>query len=427
MARSGTTCKVCTPHHSSFKQCEYCKSDFKYSVPGTACPRCQSLKAKYGEPKPCSICMLPTAYGNALVCQRCLHYRNKFGDPRQCEKCLQMCAFYKDEASRSKVDGQVLCWVCTYNHKINKSKESAEGATSRRGISDSIFGKSSHELHSSLSAVKRQRTEDYTTHHSVSSRPTSAHAYSMDSAYDEHILTIGQLQDDIKALKRQLQLKDAELLKKNQTISDLKSEILEMETSSRERLLKYQDSAEDEINRLKETIRTLQREKVELSSRSKKRKMAYPNSGYTHSPLTLSPLRMPPSPPPKPAKLLTSASTPSLFRRLNDEAARGDHRREATPTSTPPGSPHTEGTEDADSNASSRPRRHRGVLEETDEAEGDSAANTPGAVGEHHEEGHDATVAAGAATTTARSEGGPTSPSLSSSSEGLSPVPPRNA
>nr|VZI38508.1 unnamed protein product [Spirometra erinaceieuropaei] len=275
-----------------------------------------------------------------------------------------------------------------------------------------------------LSAVKRQRTEDYTTHHSVSSRPTSAHAYSMDSAYDEHILTIGQLQDDIKALKRQLQLKDAELLKKNQTISDLKSEILEMETSSRERLLKYQDSAEDEINRLKETIRTLQREKVELSSRSKKRRMAYPNPSYTHSPLTLSPLRMPPSPPPKPAKLLTSASTPSLFRRLNDEGARGDHRREATPTSTPPGSPHTEGTEDADSNASSRPRRHRGVLEETDEAEGDSAANTPaGAVGE----GQDATVAAAGTTTTARSEGGPTSPSLSSSSEGLSPVPPRNA
>ncbi|VDN16139.1 unnamed protein product, partial [Dibothriocephalus latus] len=183
------------------------------------------------------------------------------------------------KASRSKVDGQVLCWVCTYNYKINKSKESAEGATSRRGISDAIFGKSSHDLNSS-----------------------------MDSAYDEHILTIGQLQDDIKALKRQLQLKDAELLKKNQTISDLKSEILDMETSSRERLLKYQDSAEEEISRLKENIRTLQREKQELSARPKKRKMAYPNASYTHSPLTLSPLRMPPSPPQKPAKLLTSAS-----------------------------------------------------------------------------------------------------------------------
>ncbi|KAL5964520.1 Protein FAM76A, partial [Taenia solium] len=216
---------------------------------GTICPRCCSLKSRYGDPKPCTICQLPMAFGSALVCQRCLHYRTKFGDPRQCEKCLHMCAFYKDEASRSKVDGQVLCWVCTYNYKMSKSKERLDKHQSKRSsFNDSYFSKS-HDS-SNSSAAKRHRAEEYTSRHS-SNRSVNATNYSMDSAYNEHLLTIGQLQDDIKSLKRQLAQKDAELLAKDKLIAGLKSDLADYELQQRERAFKTELMTNEEIERLK--------------------------------------------------------------------------------------------------------------------------------------------------------------------------------
>ncbi|KAL5103314.1 Protein FAM76A [Taenia crassiceps] len=303
----------------------------------TICPRCYSLKSRYGDPKPCTICQLPMAFGSALVCQRCLHYRTKFGDPRQCEKCLHMCAFYKDEASRGKVDGQVLCWVCTYNYKMSKSKERSEKHLSKRSsFNDSYFSKS-HDS-SNSSAVKRQRAEEYASRHS-SSRSGNAANYSMDSAYNEHLLTIGQLQDDIKALKRQLAQKDAELLAKDKLIAGLKSDLADYELQQRERAFKTELLTNEEIERLKETIRTLKREKAELSTArfsSKKRR----TTAHTGSPLTLSPIRVPP----KPAKLIASASTPStLFHRSGGGGAITKATGDSTASPTPPHSPDTSG------------------------------------------------------------------------------------
>uniref|UniRef100_A0A5K3EVH4 Protein FAM76A n=1 Tax=Mesocestoides corti TaxID=53468 RepID=A0A5K3EVH4_MESCO len=329
MSRSGTTCKICTPHHSSFKQCEYCRADFKQSLPGTICPRCQSSKTKYGEPKPCTICLLPMAYGSALVCQRCLHYRNKFGDPQQCQKCLQICAFYKDEVSRSKVDGKILCWVCTYDYKIAKSKERSDRSQSKRNSLDDAF-------------MPR------------SSRDSS----NMDSAYNEHLLTISQLQDDIKILKRKLAQKDAELLAKDRIIAGLKSDLDDCESQKRERAFKSERMAKEEINRLKDTIRNLQREKAELSSvrSSKKRR----TGGLSGSPLTLSPLRVPPT---KSAVMPTSVSTPSLRRAaaaVTKTADEGSPFRGSNASPTPPHSPEAP--------------VHRGTREREEEA----AVGTPG-------------------------------------------------
>ncbi|VDK36302.1 unnamed protein product [Taenia asiatica] len=303
----------------------------------TICPRCCSLKSRYGDPKPCTICQLPMAFGSALVCQRCLHYRTKFGDPRQCEKCLHMCAFYKDEASRSKVDGQVLCWVCTYNYKISKSKERLDKHQSKRSIFNESYFSKSHDSTNS-SAAKRHRAEEYISRHS-SNRSVNATNYSMDSAYNEHLLTIGQLQDDIKSLKRQLAQKDAELLAKDKLIAGLKSDLADYELQQRERAFKTELMTNEEIERLKETIRTLKREKAELSTArfsSKKRR----NIAHTGSPLTLSPIRVPP----KPAKLITSASTPSaVFHRSGRGGAIGKEADGITAFSTSPHSPDTSG------------------------------------------------------------------------------------
>ncbi|KAG5448479.1 Protein fam76a [Clonorchis sinensis] len=288
MSRSGQMCKSCNPHHSTFKQCEYCKSDFKYYVYGTICPRCQSLKSKYGEPQPCSICRLQNAFGNALVCQRCMHYRVRFGEPRECQNCGQMCAFLKDEASRQKVDGQILCWVCTYNFKLARSRERSDHGSSKRRNESSVD--SSRLKLQRSDQLKRTRSDDYKTlkteTNMSSSQPTpSTQTQSLDSAYNEHLLTISQLQDEVKALKRQLAIKDAELLAKDRTIADLRSDMIEMKDSHEDRLHKTKAAAQMEQDRLTATIKQLQKEKASISQGIRKRKSAtnLSVSGLRHS------------------------------------------------------------------------------------------------------------------------------------------------
>ncbi|CAH8583485.1 unnamed protein product [Heterobilharzia americana] len=275
MSRSGQTCKGCNPHHSTFKQCEYCKSDFKYYVFGDICPRCQSLKSKYGEPQPCSICKLRTAFGSALVCQRCLHYRNRFGEPRQCHSCGNMCAFLKDEASRVKVDGQILCWVCTYNFKLARSREKSTHGSTKRRHDNNQFSDTSHSksLHDSL---KRACTDEYGSRKCEtqinSQQALTTQMLSLDTVYNEHLLTISQLQDEIKSLKRQLTLKDADLLAKDRLIAELRSEMIDMKNVHEDRIHKVKSAGQLEQDRLLVTIRQLQKEKVTLSQGLKRRK-----------------------------------------------------------------------------------------------------------------------------------------------------------
>ncbi|CAH8640556.1 unnamed protein product [Schistosoma rodhaini] len=276
MSRSGQTCKGCSPHHSTFKQCEYCKSDFKYRVCGGICPRCQSLKSKYGEPQPCSICNLKTAFGSALVCQRCLHYRNRFGEPRQCHSCGDTCAFLKDEASREKVDGQILCWVCTYNFKLARSRErSIHGFNKRRH--DDYQLSTANRSRSSHNSLKKTCTDGYGTRQTDTQvhlqQALTTQALSLDSVYNEHLLTISQLQDEIKSLKRQLTLKDFDLLTKDRTIAELRSEMIEVKSMNEDRVRKIKSTAQLEQDRLLATIRQLQKEKAMVSHNTKRRKI----------------------------------------------------------------------------------------------------------------------------------------------------------
>ncbi|TPP66139.1 Protein FAM76A [Fasciola gigantica] len=295
MSRSGQTCKGCNPHHSTFKQCEFCKSDFKYYLCGTICPRCQSLKSKYGDPQPCSICRLKTAFGNALVCQRCLHYRVRFGEPRECQACGQVCAFVKDEVSRQKVDGQILCWVCTYNFKLARSRERSDHGGGKRRNDASDSGRLKFDRGDPL---KRTRSDDYGSGKTDgpldgNQAIPSTQTQSLDSVYNEHLLTIGQLQDEVKGLKRQLAQKDADMLAKDRTIAELRSELIDVKEFHESRYLKAKAAAQMEQDRLTSTIRQLQKEKASISQGLKKRK------SHTNSP------RM--------ASLRYSASASTLF------------------------------------------------------------------------------------------------------------------
>ncbi|KAA0188967.1 Protein FAM76A [Fasciolopsis buskii] len=100
---------------------------------------------------------------------------------------------------------------------------------------------------------------------------------SLDSVYNEHLLTIGQLQDEVKALKRQLAQKDAEMLAKDRTIAELRSEMIDIKEFHESRYLKAKAAAQVEQDRLTSTIRQLQKEKVSITQSLKKRK-SHPNT-----------------------------------------------------------------------------------------------------------------------------------------------------
>jgi hypothetical protein len=75
------------------------------------------------KPKPCQYCNIIAAFiGNK--CQRCTNSEKKYGPPYSCEQCKQQCAFDRKD-DRKKVDGKLLCWLCTLSYKrvLQNTKE----------------------------------------------------------------------------------------------------------------------------------------------------------------------------------------------------------------------------------------------------------------------------------------------------------------
>lgn len=103
------------------------------------------------QPKPCQYCNIIAAF-IGTKCQRCTNSEKKYGPPQTCEQCKQQCAFDRKEEGRRKVgamhascsmlivflsfkisslkvDGKLLCWLCTlsYRRVLQKTKEQRKG------------------------------------------------------------------------------------------------------------------------------------------------------------------------------------------------------------------------------------------------------------------------------------------------------------
>ncbi|KAL3314509.1 Protein fam76b [Cichlidogyrus casuarinus] len=201
------------------------------------------------------------AFGNALVCQRCLHYRTKFGDPTPCETCHKLCAFIKDEMSREKVDGKILCWLCTYNFKLARNKEAAE--------KDSKKKSEQHKRHGvDFQHSRRHRRE----RNEAKDEENAPENYSSDSIYNDHLLKISSLQDEIHQLQSQLEGKKMELIKKDNIIAELKTDLLDMDRMFKDKIAKLEHTYSEKQDQLVDTIKQLQKEKTEMSRSMKKRK-----------------------------------------------------------------------------------------------------------------------------------------------------------
>lgn len=252
------------------------------SKPSTICEKCEQLQDQYGKPSICICCNIKAAFIGTR-CQRCNNSEKKYGPPVNCEHCHQKCAFDRqDPDSKAKVDGKTLCWLCTMTFKRDKakakhSKESSlsKSSSSRhqrkspiKGAEDKGDGNmSNHHRHRSPNTAQsgHKLNDSNNSHHHKSSHSSHRRSHhnishhrdqplgSVESASQpnlkrmrldqrSHILSNGhlssnhkssltdsngndlasvvtQLKDQMAALNKKLNLKERELISKDQQVS----------------------------------------------------------------------------------------------------------------------------------------------------------------------------------------------------------------
>lgn len=279
-----------TRSSSHVMKCNYCRTEFHPETKSSSiCIKCKQLEEQNGKPGPCAYCNIIAAF-IGTKCQRCTNSEKKYGPPMACEQCKQKCAFDRqDPAGKKKVDGKLLCWLCTMAYKRTlaraKQKEAARLSSSHHNKSSSGDAKSSshsssrHHSHhhhhhhnhhnsssnnhgsstanntsadpSSLSHVKHSSTSHPDNNNTnerrnpsssssqkkprvESNNPSSHHAVAssnntpMSSLIDGRFVdptgandlsaVVTQLKDQVATMTKRLQMKEKELLSKDQQV-----------------------------------------------------------------------------------------------------------------------------------------------------------------------------------------------------------------
>nr|XP_033811295.1 protein FAM76A isoform X1 [Geotrypetes seraphini] len=268
-------CRIAHP----MVKCTYCRTEFQQeSKTNTICKKCAQNVKLYGTPKPCQYCNIIAAFiGNK--CQRCTNSEKKYGPPLSCEQCKQQCAFDRKD-DRKKVDGKLLCWLCTLSYKrvLQKTKEQ------RRHLSGSA--------HSTL-----QEKEQYSSHYSsqktlstssiqneipkkkskLDSTVSNGDSFSPDLALDspgtDHFVIIAQLKEEVATLKKMLHQKDQMILEKEKKITELKADLQYQESQMRTKLNQMEKTHRDVTDNLQAKNRELLKQAATLSKGKKPEKL----------------------------------------------------------------------------------------------------------------------------------------------------------
>lgn len=162
--------------------------------------------------------------------------------------CKQRCAFdRKDPESSKKLDGKLLCWLCTISMKraLAKAKQNDASIRHTNLTHKSPAGKQQHSSHrSSTSASKSGRDTSNLllslsgSRESVASRDvkrprldSKSNGSSKDNCQSEslglraaagdqfNVVAMSQLKEQVASLQKQVQKKDQELLDKDKKVS----------------------------------------------------------------------------------------------------------------------------------------------------------------------------------------------------------------
>uniref|UniRef100_A0A671KI63 Protein FAM76B n=1 Tax=Sinocyclocheilus anshuiensis TaxID=1608454 RepID=A0A671KI63_9TELE len=273
-------CKECRIAHPIVK-CTFCRSEFQQeSKTNTICKKCAQNVKQFGTPKPCQYCNIIAAF-IGTKCQRCTNSEKKYGPPQTCEQCKQQCAFDRKDEGRRKVDGKLLCWLCTlsYRRVLQKTKEQ------RKGLG------SSHSNSSSLSEKEHQRHHHNHQHHRHGSSHKNTNLFignpcknavlcmcagcrilslnSMDSGGTDNFILISQLKEEVMSLKRMLQQRDQTILEKDRKLTELKADFQYQESNMRVKMNNMEKAHKEAMEQQQAKNRELMKQVAALSKGKK--------------------------------------------------------------------------------------------------------------------------------------------------------------
>nr|SVE86007.1 EOG090X02IW [Daphnia similis]SVE87262.1 EOG090X02IW [Daphnia similis] len=284
-------CKECRGAFPIVK-CTYCRSEFQQESKGntsTICKKCEFNVKQYGKPSACEYCNIIAAFiGNK--CQRCTNSEKKYGPPVTCEQCKQKCAFDRKDEDKKKVDGKMLCWLCTlsYRRALAKTKHSERGSHSNSSKTKEQHQQqhrsSSHNHHGNHHNHHDKRPQrpdvtkvglgdrEETGPPAKIFRPMINRDAMVDPNSSDHVVAITELREQVATLQKQLSVKDNQLLAKEKQITELKAGQFRMEQEHRVRVKTIQKEHEAKVDILQERIKTYQREVATLNKANNKHK-----------------------------------------------------------------------------------------------------------------------------------------------------------
>uniref|UniRef100_A0A8B9XBQ0 Protein FAM76B n=1 Tax=Bos mutus grunniens TaxID=30521 RepID=A0A8B9XBQ0_BOSMU len=304
----GTPLQECRIAHPIVK-CTYCRSEFQQeSKTNTICKKCAQNVKQFGTPKPCQYCNIIAAF-IGTKCQRCTNSEKKYGPPQTCEQCKQQCAFDRKEEGRRKVDGKLLCWLCTLSYKrvLQKTKEQRKslGSSHSNSSSSSLTEKdqhhakhhhhhhhhhhrhsSSHHKISNLSPEQEQglwkqshkssaaiQNETPKKKPKLESKPSNGDSSSINQSADsggtDNFVLISQLKEEVMSLKRLLQQRDQTILEKDKKLTELKADFQYQESNLRTKMNSMEKAHKETVEQLQAKNRELLKQVAALSKGKK--------------------------------------------------------------------------------------------------------------------------------------------------------------
>uniref|UniRef100_A0AAY5ECG7 Protein FAM76B n=1 Tax=Electrophorus electricus TaxID=8005 RepID=A0AAY5ECG7_ELEEL len=271
-------CKECRIAHPIVK-CTYCRTEFQQeSKTNTICKKCAQNVKQFGTPKPCQYCNIIAAF-IGTKCQRCTNSEKKYGPPQTCEQCKQQCAFDRKEEGRRKVDGKLLCWLCTlsYRRVLQKTKEQRKGLGSSHSNASSLSDKEHQRhqhRHSSSHHKEGWRDGFLINNWSLSVPPpplssSSSITQSMDSGGTDNFILISQLKEEVMSLKRLLQQRDQTILEKDRKLTELKADFQYQESNMRLKMNNMEKAHKEAMEQQQAKNRELMKQVAALSKGKK--------------------------------------------------------------------------------------------------------------------------------------------------------------
>uniref|UniRef100_A0A0K8TH31 Protein FAM76A n=2 Tax=Lygus hesperus TaxID=30085 RepID=A0A0K8TH31_LYGHE len=281
-------CKDCRGSFP-FVKCTYCRSEFQQTnkvSTSTICTKCEHNVKQFGKPSACEYCNIIAAFiGNK--CQRCTNSERKYGPPVTCEQCKQKCAFDRKDDDK-KVDGKLLCWLCTLSYKRALAK-TKQGDADRRAQLKLAAQRSSKTREQRLRGHNKRPNRvdvtkvDVSRHESndggINAPPAAKIARAgnhrppgdlMDPNSSDHVVAMTQLKEQMASLQKQMAVKEAILLSKDKTITELKATHFTNENELRNKMMNEKKDADAKIDHLTMRCKSLQMELASLKKSNKR-------------------------------------------------------------------------------------------------------------------------------------------------------------